>query len=143
MFCLKCGHTHLRVTNSRQGTKRPSVWRRRKCLNCGFIFTTYEEISLDQLTVTAGKHTIPFSDARLLLSISRCLEHKDEKKAEHAKWLSHHIISELVKQKSNTISTGAITMLTFETLKRFDELASIQYAARHKETLKGQLRRFA
>jgi len=144
MFCLKCGERKIQVINSRQSSKSPSVWRRRRCLHCGFTFTTYEEIALEQLKVInkGGVQEI-FSDTRLLLSIAKCLEHKNSEKAEHAKWLSKHVISQIIKEGGEKINVLDIIRTTYHVLSRFDQLASVQYAARHKDVLKTYLRRLS
>lgn len=144
MFCIKCGHHTIQVINSRQSRKRASVWRRRRCKDCGFTFTTYEEISPEQLKVLSrNKKVEAFSDARLLLSVARCLEHESTRKPEHAKWLTQHITDELIKRNSDLFKTDEIIIVAYETLKRFDQLASVQYGARYNDTLKRYLGRFA
>lgn len=40
MTCPKCDSCNTRVINSREGDSH--IYRRRKCLDCGHRFTTYE-----------------------------------------------------------------------------------------------------
>lgn len=40
------------VTNSRPTKEDSQIWRRRKCLHCGAVFTTHEIIDLSHLVVT-------------------------------------------------------------------------------------------
>ncbi len=144
MFCIKCGENKIKVINSRPSSKSPSVWRRRQCTKCGFTFTTYEEIAFEQLeVVNVNGVREAFSDTRLLLSIAQCLEHESSKKPEYAKWLSKHVIAEILRAHNDTISIQDIIKATYKVLSRFDQLASIQYAARHKDILKAYLRRLS
>ena len=40
MNCPKCGSNQTKVINSRP--RDDTVWRRRECLKCGHVYTTYE-----------------------------------------------------------------------------------------------------
>ena len=51
MICPNCGLDEVITTNSRPTHKMTRRWRRRKCLKCGFIFTTHEIIDLSHITV--------------------------------------------------------------------------------------------
>lgn len=141
MFCIKCGHKKISVTNSRKSSSKLQIWRRRQCQNCGFIFTTYESLATDQLIVTPeGKQPLPFDDTTLLFDVGRCLEHIEAiKKAPHAKWLTDTIIHKIISTGDGTITTHTIVELTYSTLKQYDRLASIQYAARHSDKIKVRL----
>lgn len=52
MICPNCGFDQVITTNSRPTRKMTRTWRRKKCLKCGFIFTTHEIIDLSHITVT-------------------------------------------------------------------------------------------
>ena len=47
MLCPRCGNCPVRVTETRE-TEGNTIRRRRKCVHCGYAFTTYEKI--------VGKH---------------------------------------------------------------------------------------
>lgn len=40
MNCPKCGSNQTKVINSRP--RDDTVWRRRECLKCGHVYTTFE-----------------------------------------------------------------------------------------------------
>lgn len=44
MNCPKCNKDSLEVIDSRSNSiyNAPAIYRRRKCLECGYRFTTYE-----------------------------------------------------------------------------------------------------
>ncbi len=140
MFCIKCHTKKLQVINSRSQTKHAQIWRRRKCLQCGYIFTTYETIATDHLKVATETQETDFSDITLSLSIARCFEHKPDKRAEYAKWLTNTIVQSLIKEKGEKFTRKELITQTYTTLHNFDRLASIQYAARHTDILKRQLK---
>src|SRR3989339_387514 len=70
MECPYCHKALTEVTNSRPSRGNVQIWRRRKCLNCGEIFTTHEIIDLSQLVVIkkSGK-TEMFSHIKLYSGI--------------------------------------------------------------------------
>ena len=51
MECPYCHRQQTFVTNSRPSKGNAQIWRRRKCQNCGEIFTSHEIIDLSHLTV--------------------------------------------------------------------------------------------
>ncbi len=133
MFCVNCFHKNTAVTNSRPNKKQPLVWRRRRCPSCGTLFTTYERPSLADnkpIHLPSGK-TDTFNLGKLILSISKAFTH-DPKAAEyHALWLAQTVEDTLSSQRQQ-VTPEDIEATTHDILKKFDELAAVQYAARHQ-----------
>ncbi|MFI5212343.1 MAG: hypothetical protein ACHQTE_00065 [Candidatus Saccharimonadales bacterium] len=132
MFCINCFHTNTSVANSRPNKKQPSVWRRRSCKNCGTIFTTYERPSLaDNTSITLPDgQTDTFNLGKLILSIAGSFTHSPRDGEYSALWLAQTVEDTLSTQRQ-VISPDDIAATTHQMLKKFDELAAIQYAARH------------
>lgn len=139
MICIKCGQNNTQVVNSRQNKKAASVWRRRRCRECGCTYTTYEGISLDQIEVLSDSTTVPFHHTTLLISIASCFEHSTDQRAKYAEALTKTVEEALVQSGAKT-STKAISEATYEVLKRFDSIAAVQYAAHHSKHLSRYLR---
>ena len=139
MICIKCGHNNTAVTNSRQNKKTSTVWRRRQCKDCGHIFTTYEDVAMDQIQVTSENSSVAFHHTKLLISIANCFEHMPAKRAENAEALAKTIEAKLIRSGTKT-SPQAICKAVYDSLKHFDRLASVQYAAKHPIHLKKHLR---
>ncbi len=139
MICIKCGQNNTQVINSRQNKKIATVWRRRRCKDCGHTYTTYEDIALDQLLVVSDKARLPFHHTKLLISIASCFEHVPKKRAENAEALTKTVEAKLL-QKGTETSPQAICEAVYISLKHFDRLASVQYAAKHPSHLKHYLR---
>ncbi len=51
MQCPYCFSENISVTNSRATKSNSQIWRRRRCLECSEVFTTYEKIDLSYLKV--------------------------------------------------------------------------------------------
>jgi transcriptional repressor NrdR len=133
MFCINCFHKNTAVSNSRPHKKQPQVWRRRTCKKCGTIFTTYERPSLADnkpVYISPGK-TDAFNLGKLIISISKAFTHTPKEAEYNALWLAQTIEDTLSTQRE-IITPEDIAAITHGVLKRFDELAAVQYAARHR-----------
>ena len=47
MKCPKCQSRNLYVTDSRDTVRKNEIRRRRKCAECGYRFTTHEQLQTD------------------------------------------------------------------------------------------------
>lgn len=133
MFCINCFHGKTSVTNSRPHKKQPSVWRRRACDNCGAVFTTVERPSLADSTPvqlpSGGADS--FNLGTLIISIAEAFSHAPRAGKHHALWLAQTVESTLATQVKS-ITPEDIEAVTHQVLKQFDELAAMQYAAKHQ-----------
>jgi transcriptional regulator NrdR family protein len=138
MICVNCFHGKTKVTNSRPHRKAAGTWRRRKCSNagCGITFTTYEKPALDESiavhygTSRDSKTTAPFSLSKLTLSIAGSFTHDQAARQLHSLPLAETVEQLLISQVKQP-SADDIAATTHQVLKRFDELAALQYAAAH------------
>lgn len=132
MFCINCFHSNTRVSNSRPHKKQPHVWRRRICPQCHISFTTYERPSLADnkpIYLPSGK-TDTFNLGKLTLSIAKAFTHAPREASYNALWLAQ-TVEDVLSTEQRTITSEDIEATTHEVLKRFDELAALQYAAQH------------
>ena len=134
MICINCFHGKTKVTNSRPRKKQSGTWRRRECLKCHAIFTSYEKPALDtSIRINYGReNTInaPFSLSKLTLSIAASFDHDQVAKQLHALSLAETVEQLLITQVKQP-SVDDIAAITHQVLKRFDELAALHYAATH------------
>lgn len=132
MFCINCFHKKTHVTNSRPHKKSPSVWRRRQCPKCSTVFTTTERPSLaDNKPISLPDSTDTFSLSRLTISIASAFTHDAQRARYDALWLAQ-TVEDILSTEYTVITPEDITAVTHQVLKRFDELAAVQYAARHQ-----------
>jgi transcriptional regulator NrdR family protein len=131
MFCIKCLHPSTHVSNSRASKKQPSIWRRRHCPQCDSVFTTreYPDIHTSPARVQHREHSEPFNLSLIVISIASAFSHAPDKGNRQALWLAQTVEARLAQEQILTPTT--ITMAIYTTLQQFDELAAIQYAARH------------
>jgi transcriptional repressor NrdR len=133
MFCINCFHKNTTVANSRPHKKQPDVWRRRQCAQCGITFTTHERPSLadNKPIVLPSGRTDTFNLGKLILSISKSFTHAPQEAEYNALWLAQ-TVEDTLSTEREVITPEDIEATTHAVLKRFDELAAIQYAAQHQ-----------
>lgn len=130
MKCINCFHIKTKVVNSRPHTK-PSVWRRRTCPQCLVTFTTYERPSLDEQQILGHDgQTTPFNIGRLIVSISRSFQHNKHAAQYDSLHLAETIEAQLIAT-GKPLSVDDVAALTHATIKQYDPVAAIQYAAQH------------
>lgn len=133
MFCINCFNHSTNVINSRPKQKRPLVWRRRKCPKCSAVFTTEERPALSNITVDLGNGSLSeFNSGRIIISIAEAFTHNQDEGRKNAQWLAQTVEESLATQHQTAISVNDIAATVHAVLKRYDELAALQYAARHQ-----------
>lgn len=129
MVCLYCSGDTI-VNNSRYKKRHNSIWRRRSCLSCGAIATTYERYELSTaLLVKKRSGTLQaFQRDKLLLSIAKSLEHR-QNPSQTASELTEIVIADFLRRKpvQPIILTTDISHATSLVLKRYDAASAIKY----------------
>ena len=130
MVCIYCGGK-TRVFNSRRQARNNNVWRRRKCLSCGAIFTSVEAPELaSSLSVNRLGTYEPFLEDLLFTEILLALQ--DRKDCYSAsRELTNSVIRNLVKEEGAEFTPRQISQATAKVLKRFSKRAYQRYAAEH------------
>ncbi len=136
MRCLQCNSKNVEIGNSR---KYPStVWRRRICRDCDFIFTTNERTDISKLLriqeSVRKKQSHPYSRGRLLQGLYEALSHKIDD-LDAPLFLLATIEEALVKHSAKSsfiITSQKLHEIAAEILARYDSLAALNYKARLK-----------
>jgi transcriptional repressor NrdR len=132
MRCPKCGSRDDKVVDSRQSRDASSIRRRRECLNCGYRFTTYEEIERSDLRVIKRDRTHETFDRRKLAgSIAKAFE-KRSTSLLTLEQLVDEIEHELQTSGREVQSTD-IGAKVLEKLRSIDEVAYLRYASVHQQ----------
>lgn len=135
MICIHCGHPKTSITNSRPQNNKIRTWRRRKCLKCNLIFTTNETVDDTDIKITTSdKAKVSFDIGKLTTSLFSSFAHNQVQGSTASYWIANsvkYILLSSFTTKQKEIQTRDIAEAAYETLKRYDEIAAIQYAARH------------
>jgi transcriptional regulator NrdR family protein len=133
MVCIYCGGD-TKVTNSRHNKHANKVWRRRQCLQCNAIFSTYEAADYEKSWVVKsdGGSLEPFLRDKLFVSIYNSCRHRDGSLTD-----SIGLADTVIKLVAQNISDGVIERrllraMVAQTLERFDGAAATHYNAFHK-----------
>ena len=133
MLCINSSsNEQTKVINSRASKKAPVVWRRRQGLKTNTIFTTYERPALAEnspIIKEDGSRDI-FNLGKLILSIAASFTHNTHAAQYESLWIAQ-TIEDTLSMDVHALSPETIAQTTYLTLKRFDELAAIQYAVKH------------
>jgi transcriptional repressor NrdR len=129
MRCPKCGRQDDKVIDSRASREGATIRRRRQCIECGYRFTTYEEIEREALVVLKrdGRRE-EFSREKLFAGI---------KKACQKRPVSPKIIEDLVDRIVDKIATDherevpgeVIGKLVMDGLRQIDDVAYVRFAS--------------
>ena len=131
MRCPKCGSRDDKVIDSRQSRDSSSIRRRRECLECGYRFTTYEEIERSDLRVIKRDRTHePFDRRKLAASIAKALE-KRSASLLTVEQMVDDIVHEL-ETSGREVTSSDIGGRVLDKLRAIDEVAYLRYASVHQ-----------
>lgn len=133
MVCYYCG-SGTGVINSRLQKRANRVWRRRKCLRCGNVVTTTEQ--LDYASSLSFKPSTgrlePFQRDILFVAVLDSLRYRKTAVTD-ATQLTDTILSRLAScfDETGAVDRQKLVGLCHSVLARFDHPAGVQYAAYH------------
>ena len=126
MKCPKCSRDNDKVIDTRPAREGASVRRRRECLECGFRFTTYEELDGGDVTVIkANGGRQPFDRSKLDLAIRRACG-KRPVSDDQIRTTIDKVISKL---DGGEVPSSQIAELVMDELQKIDEVAYIRFAS--------------
>jgi len=131
MVCLYCrGETQ--VVNSRPQKRNNQVWRRRRCLSCGSVFTSTESFDLSSsLRVEHNDSLRPFLTDLLFTEVLFALQDRKNPYID-AREVTNTVIQNLLGQPTTPIyKPPQISQAVSKVLQRLDKRAWHRYAAEH------------
>jgi len=132
MDCIYCaGKTS--VTNSRPQKRLRQIWRRRKCKQCGSIFTTVEGADFTTTLLVRNTEGLlsPFRRDQLFTSILEACGHRPTRIAD-ATGLTDTVIAHLRPYMASAqLDSDIIAKTAHKALERFDKPAAVHYKAFH------------
>ncbi len=129
MRCPSCQHVDSKVVDSRASSDASAIRRRRECLDCGFRFSTYEQIELLNLNVIKKNgHREPYRQEKLKGGVYRALEKRPVSDKEVRKMITD-IEQEIQSLGANEIPVEKIGEIVMNKLREVDEVAYIRFAS--------------
>ena len=133
MRCPICGKDHDKVVDSRSAQGGNIVRRRRKCLQCGNKFTTYEEIEHAPLYVIKKDNRRElFQREKLFQGIVTACK-KRPVSMEAIEQLIHAIEMSLRSEFQTEIPAWKIGEFVMEGLKQLDDVAYVRFASVYRQ----------
>ncbi|MFU8779802.1 MAG: transcriptional regulator NrdR [Kiritimatiellia bacterium] len=129
MRCPKCSHTEDKVLDSRVSRSGAATRRRRSCLNCGYRFTTYEEVLRPKLKVikTDGRHEA-FDRTKLQNGIERACEKRPISSMDIEN-LVDALVEEVESEYEREVSSDILGQKVMDRLEKLDEVAFVRFAS--------------
>lgn len=129
MYCNKCGSLEDKVIDSRLAKDGRSIRRRRECTDCGYRYTTYEEIErADMRVVKRDGRSEPFDRHKLLSGMVKACE-KRPVSIETIELAAEEITRDLEANFSKEIPSHVIGARVMDKLHSIDGVAYVRYAS--------------
>lgn len=101
------------------------------CEQCGTVFTTYEQPSLeDRPILNHQRINHPFNIGKLTISIARSFQHNKDVADFDSLYLAQTVAEQLLLE-AKPLSIDDIAAATHNVLRKYDPVAALQYAAQH------------
>ena len=133
MRCVQCGSLTDKVLDSRSSKDGAAIRRRRECLQCGYRYTTYEQIERTELRVLKRDGTREALNREKLMSglVKAC-----EKRPVSMEQLGHaveEILAELHKDHVSEVPSAMIGGKVMDKLHQIDPVAYVRYVSVYRQ----------
>ena len=130
MKCPKCGVDDDRVLDSRAARDGAAIRRRRECAQCGYRFTTYEEIDRDEVQVVKRDGTRQMFERQKLEKAIRQACGKRSITSEQIKTMIDGVVAKI---EGDEIASSKIAELVMEGLRTVDGVAYLRFASVYRQ----------
>jgi transcriptional repressor NrdR len=133
MRCPKCTSLETKVLDTRTGRNETSIRRRRECLDCGYRFTTMEEVlRADLQVVKRDGRREDFDRAKMLGGLKKAVE-KRPIDVMQIEMLVADVLAALENEFDHEFPAKAIGEQIMTRLKHLDQIAYVRYASVYKD----------
>ena len=133
MRCPKCASLETKVLDTRTGKNETSIRRRRECLDCGYRFTTLEEVlRADLQVVKRDGRREDFDRGKMLGGLKKAVE-KRPIDVMQIEMLIADVLAALENEFDLEIPAKVIGEQIMLRLKHLDQIAYVRYASVYKD----------
>ncbi|MGB0258809.1 MAG: transcriptional regulator NrdR [Coraliomargarita sp.] len=133
MRCPKCTSANTKVLDTRTSKNETSIRRRRECLECGYRFTTIEEVlRADLQVVKRDGRREDFDRAKMLGGLKKAVQ-KRPIDVMQIEMMVADALSALEKEYDHEIPAKAVGEQIMARLKHLDKIAYVRYASVYKD----------
>ena len=133
MRCLKCTSIEDKVIDSRIGKEGTSIRRRRECAECGFRFTTLENLVREDIVVIKRDGSREDFDREKLTRAIRNACRKRPVDAEQIGMLVDDVVDAMANNFEGEVPSAAIGEAVLAHLRKIDQVAYVRFASVYKE----------
>jgi transcriptional repressor NrdR len=132
MRCPECHHPDTKVTATRLQDDNSVVRRRRRCLHCGYRFSTAETCcTTDLIVIKRDGSRETFEPQKILSALQKTFK-KDVRSDESVQQLHQQILQIIREQEKHSMSSQMIGDIVLEQLKQIDPMAYIRFVSIYK-----------
>ena len=133
MRCPKCGGQDDKVIDSRSSKEGATIRRRRECLQCGYRYTTYEQIERTELRVIKKDGSREaMNRVKLMNGLVKACE-KRPVSMDRLERAVEEILGELHKDHVSEVPSNLIGMKVMDKLHQIDPVAYVRYASVYRQ----------
>ena len=133
MRCPFCKKDRDKVIDSRSASDASVTRRRRKCLECGRRYTTYERIEqLPLRVVKKDGSRVPFDRQKILNGLLKACE-KRPVATEKLEEIASAVESAAMERYEREVDSKVLGELVIEQMKHVDQIAFIRFASVYRE----------
>ncbi len=133
MRCIQCGKIDDKVIDSRMTKDGTSIRRRRQCLNCGYRYTTYEQIERTELRVVKRDNTRQsINKEKLLRGLVKACE-KRPVSMERLDRAVEEILAEVHKDHLSEVPSSTLGLKVMDKLYDIDPVAYVRYVSVYRQ----------
>ncbi len=133
MHCPVCNHEDTKVIDSRISTEGATIRRRRECEECGYRFSTNEEVELlDLAIIKRDGRREAYSRVKLEHGLKKALEKRPVTDAAFRS-LVHAVERDIQRLKTDQVTSAKLGEIVMNQLKRFDKVAYIRFASVYRQ----------
>lgn len=129
MKCPICYHDDTKVIDSRVAADGLSIRRRRECEECGFRFSTFEEMEILDLTVLKrDNEKETYNREKMVAGLKKSLEKRPISDDDFKK-LVHNIERDIQQMRRSEVQSSEIGKIVMKHLMDTDIVAYIRFAS--------------
>ena len=133
MKCPFCGHLGDKVVDSRESKEGEVIRRRRKCLDCGRRFTSYERIDeIPYMVIKKDGTRERFERQKLVSGLLKACEKRPVSTAAIER-VADKVESALQERPEKEMSTDEVGRIVMDELKRLDKVAYVRFASVYRQ----------
>ncbi|MBI2415046.1 MAG: transcriptional repressor NrdR [Candidatus Kerfeldbacteria bacterium] len=134
MRCPGCLHEDTKVVETRVLDDAMAIRRRRECPECGFRFSTKEQVEILNLKVKKRNGEFePYSTEKIVRCVHIALEKRLKSEDRYKRLIAAIERDVQLTAKSDTIESSTIGDIVMKHLKKIDKVAYIRFASVYQD----------